>query len=93
MCLTNMVSKVCILIVLYNRLLQMASNAVPDDVLMNGALIRDLEAVAKDIALLQGVLMRTKETPNSSEVNFPLTLILKAALQRHLYICDCTTAP
>ncbi|KAJ8370633.1 hypothetical protein SKAU_G00106610 [Synaphobranchus kaupii] len=46
----------------------MASKAVPEDVLMNGALIRDLEVVAKDIALLRGVLMRTKETPYSSEV-------------------------
>ncbi|KAG7472412.1 hypothetical protein MATL_G00108550 [Megalops atlanticus] len=42
--------------------------ALPEDVLTNGALIRDLEEVAKDIALLHGVLMRTKETPNSSEV-------------------------
>ncbi|KAJ8257846.1 hypothetical protein GJAV_G00190370 [Gymnothorax javanicus] len=46
----------------------MASMAVPEEVLLNGSLIRDLEAVAKDAALLHGVLMRTKETPNSSEV-------------------------
>ncbi|KAG9332589.1 hypothetical protein JZ751_014687 [Albula glossodonta] len=46
----------------------MASKPVPEDLLMNGALIKDLEVVAKDIALLKGVLMRTKETPNSSEV-------------------------
>ncbi|KAJ8408044.1 hypothetical protein AAFF_G00262720 [Aldrovandia affinis] len=51
-----------------SRLLQMASKAVPEDVLMNGALIKDLEAVAKDIALLHGVIMRTKDAPNSSEV-------------------------
>ncbi|KAG5838383.1 glutathione synthetase isoform X1 [Anguilla anguilla] len=54
----------------------MVSKAVPEDVLMNGALIRDLEAVAKDTALLHGVLMRTKESPNSSEVvsYAPITL-------------------
>ncbi|KAJ8407979.1 hypothetical protein AAFF_G00262070 [Aldrovandia affinis] len=46
----------------------MASKAVPEDVLMNGALIKDLEAVAKDTALLHGLILRTKETPNSSEV-------------------------
>ncbi|KAJ8257844.1 hypothetical protein GJAV_G00190340 [Gymnothorax javanicus] len=47
---------------------KIASMAVPEEVLLNGALISDLEAVAKDAALLHGVLMRTKETPNSSEV-------------------------
>ncbi|KAI1892780.1 hypothetical protein AGOR_G00137050 [Albula goreensis] len=49
-------------------LIPMASKPVPEDLLMNGALIKDLEVVAKDVALLKGVLMRTKETPNSSEV-------------------------
>uniref|UniRef100_A0A8C7NXH2 Glutathione synthetase n=1 Tax=Oncorhynchus mykiss TaxID=8022 RepID=A0A8C7NXH2_ONCMY len=38
------------------------------DVLMDNDLIKDLVDVAKDSALLNGVLMRTKETPNSSEV-------------------------
>ncbi|XP_061114093.1 glutathione synthetase-like isoform X2 [Conger conger] len=46
----------------------MASMSMAEDVLMNEVLIRDLEAVAKDTAVLHGVLMRTKETPNSSEV-------------------------
>ncbi|XP_066558539.1 glutathione synthetase isoform X1 [Amia ocellicauda] len=42
--------------------------SVPEDVLVNEALIEDLQKLAKDTALLQGILMRTKETPNSSEV-------------------------
>lgn len=46
------------------------------EVLMNTALVEDLATVAKDAALLQGVLMRTRETPNSSElvIHAPLTL-------------------
>uniref|UniRef100_A0A7N8X0N5 Glutathione synthetase n=1 Tax=Mastacembelus armatus TaxID=205130 RepID=A0A7N8X0N5_9TELE len=45
-------------------------------VMMNTALIKDLADVAKDAALLQGVLMRIQETPNSSELvtYAPLTL-------------------
>ncbi|MGH0124492.1 UNVERIFIED_CONTAM: hypothetical protein FKN15_077177 [Acipenser sinensis] len=39
-----------------------------EDVLANEALLKDLVSVAKDAALLQGVLMRTKEEPNASEV-------------------------
>ncbi|KAL1021173.1 hypothetical protein UPYG_G00009750 [Umbra pygmaea] len=46
----------------------MAKNGIPEDVLMDTDLIKDLVDVAKDSALLNGVLMRTKETPNSSEV-------------------------
>ncbi|XP_041702221.1 glutathione synthetase [Coregonus clupeaformis] len=46
----------------------MAANGIPEDVLMDNDLIKDLVDVAKDSALLNGVLMRTKETPNSSEV-------------------------
>ncbi|XP_077458292.1 glutathione synthetase [Stigmatopora argus] len=41
---------------------------IPSELLMNNTLINDLAAVAKDAALLQGVLMRIKESPNSSEV-------------------------
>lgn len=48
---------------------RMASN-IPDEVMMDAALIKELVEVAKDAALLQGVLMRTKESPNSSEVFF-----------------------
>jgi len=39
-----------------------------DELMMNAALIEELAEVAKDEALLQGVLMRIQETPNSSEV-------------------------
>ncbi|XP_069035581.1 glutathione synthetase isoform X2 [Lepisosteus oculatus] len=46
----------------------MVSNPIPEEVLMNEALIQDLQEVAKDSALLQGVLMRTRESPSSSEV-------------------------
>ncbi|KAM4563030.1 glutathione synthetase isoform 1-T3 [Odontesthes bonariensis] len=39
-----------------------------DEVMMNAALIEELADAAKDEALLQGVLMRIQETPNSSEL-------------------------
>lgn len=44
------------------------AQGIPDDVMMNTALIKELAEVAKDAALQQGVLMRIKETPNSSEL-------------------------
>ncbi|KAI5612498.1 glutathione synthetase isoform X1, partial [Silurus asotus] len=44
------------------------AHGIPEEVLRNEELIKELEAVAKDSALLNGVLMRTKESPNSSEV-------------------------
>lgn len=44
------------------------AEGIPEEVMMNAALIKDLADVAKDAALLQGVLMRIQETPNSSEV-------------------------
>ncbi len=44
------------------------AQGIPDEVMMNTNLIKDLADVAKDAALLQGVLMRIQETPNSSEV-------------------------
>lgn len=44
------------------------AQGIPDEVMMNTTLIKDLADVAKDAALLQGVLMRIKETPNSSEL-------------------------
>ncbi|XP_051517776.1 glutathione synthetase-like isoform X2 [Myxocyprinus asiaticus] len=43
-------------------------SAIRKDVLRDENLIRNLEEIAKDTALLHGVLMRTKETPNSPEV-------------------------
>lgn len=44
------------------------AQGITDDVMMNVALIKELADVAKDAALLHGVLMRIKETPNSSEL-------------------------
>lgn len=44
------------------------AQGIPEEVMMNTALIKELADVAKDAALLQGVLMRTQETPNSSEL-------------------------
>ncbi|XP_066514813.1 glutathione synthetase [Hoplias malabaricus] len=46
----------------------MCTNGIPEDVLRNEDLIKRLEDVAKDTALLYGVLMRTKDKPNSPEV-------------------------
>ena len=46
------------------------AQGIPDEALMNTALIKHLADVAKDAALLQGVLMRIPEKPNSSEVRF-----------------------
>ncbi|KAF6723106.1 Glutathione synthetase [Oryzias melastigma] len=39
-----------------------------DEVMINSALVKELADVAKDEALLQGVLMRIQESPNSSEL-------------------------
>ncbi|XP_033485759.2 glutathione synthetase-like isoform X1 [Epinephelus lanceolatus] len=44
------------------------AQGIPDEIMMNTALIKDLADVAKDAALLQGALMRIQETPNSSEL-------------------------
>uniref|UniRef100_A0A8C7YCY0 Glutathione synthetase n=1 Tax=Oryzias sinensis TaxID=183150 RepID=A0A8C7YCY0_9TELE len=41
---------------------------IPDEVMKNPALVKELADVAKDEALLQGVLMRIQESPNSSEL-------------------------
>ncbi|KAM3617617.1 uncharacterized protein V6R79_008991 [Siganus canaliculatus] len=41
---------------------------IPDTVMKNPTLLKELAEVAKDEALLQGVLMRIHETPNSSEL-------------------------
>lgn len=42
---------------------------IPDEVMTDGNLIKRLADVAKDEALRLGILMRTKENPNSSEVS------------------------
>lgn len=44
------------------------AQGMPDEVLMNTTLIKELAETAKDAAALQGVLMRIQETPNSTEV-------------------------
>lgn len=44
------------------------AQGIPDEVMMNTALVKELADVAKDAALLQGVLMRIQESPNSSEL-------------------------
>ncbi|TDH11075.1 hypothetical protein EPR50_G00080430 [Perca flavescens] len=44
------------------------AQGIPDKIMTNTTLIKDLADVAKDAALLQGVLMRIHETPNSSEL-------------------------
>ncbi|XP_057683174.1 glutathione synthetase [Corythoichthys intestinalis] len=44
------------------------AQGIPSELLMNNTLISDLAEVAKDAALLHGVLLRIKESPNSSEV-------------------------
>ena len=41
---------------------------IPEAILSDTRLLQHLAEVAKDTALLNGVLMRTKEEPNSSEV-------------------------
>lgn len=46
----------------------MATTGIPEEVLRNDELIKKLEEIAKDAALMNGILMRTKETPNASEV-------------------------
>lgn len=40
-----------------------------EDVLKDENLVKNIQEIAKDTALLHGVLMRTKETPNSSDVS------------------------
>lgn len=47
---------------------RMATAGIPEEVLRNEQLIQKLEEIAKDAALMSGILMRTKETPNGSEV-------------------------
>ncbi|TMS01560.1 Glutathione synthetase [Larimichthys crocea] len=44
------------------------AQGIPDEVLMNSALMKELAEAAKDAAALHGVLMRIQETPNSTEL-------------------------
>ncbi|XP_018530873.1 glutathione synthetase [Lates calcarifer] len=44
------------------------AQGIPEEVMLNTTLIKDLADVGKDAALLQGVIMRIQDTPNSSEL-------------------------
>ncbi|XP_029470116.1 glutathione synthetase [Rhinatrema bivittatum] len=57
-----------------------------EDILFNKKLIEDVAAIAVDTALLQGVLMRTKEEPNTSEVvNYAPFSLLPSVVPRSLF--------
>ncbi|XP_028266550.1 glutathione synthetase-like [Parambassis ranga] len=68
------------------------AQGTPDNMMMNTELIKDLADVAKDVALLKGVLMRIQESPNSSELvtYAPFTLfptpVPKAVFQQALAV-------
>lgn len=47
------------------------------DILQNVELIQYVAPIAIDIALLQGVLMRTKDDPNASDVSSKLEFMLQ----------------
>lgn len=57
------------ILLFHSRQMSMASQRIPDELLRNEELIKELERIAKDSLLMHGVLMRIKESPNSSEVN------------------------
>ncbi|KAM9786202.1 glutathione synthetase [Neosynchiropus ocellatus] len=59
---------------------------MPEEVLKNTALIKDLAEAAKDMALLKGVLMRVKESPNGSElVTYAPFTLFPSPLPKALY--------
>ncbi|XP_040290884.1 glutathione synthetase isoform X2 [Bufo bufo] len=56
------------------------------DVYNNAALLEEIAPNAVDAALLQGIVMRTKESPNSSDVvNFAPFTLLPSPVPRHLF--------
>lgn len=63
-----------------------------EHVLKDENLIKNIEEIAKDTALLHGVLMRTKETPNSPEVrahhSFKCLEEMSSRHQQALFISD-----
>ncbi|XP_053552989.1 glutathione synthetase [Bombina bombina] len=66
--------------------LQFTMTTVWKDIYSNKDLLTELEAIAIDKALLQGVLMRTKDRPNSSEVvNFAPFTLLPSPVPRALF--------
>lgn len=57
-----------------------------EDVFSNAQLLEEVAPIAVDSALLQGVLMRTKESPNSSDVvNFAPFTLLPSPVPRTLF--------
>ncbi|XP_069740418.1 glutathione synthetase isoform X2 [Narcine bancroftii] len=61
-----------------------------DDVLQNHSLIQHLTLAAKDAALLQGVLMRTKEEPSSSEtICFAPITLFPSPVPKNLFDQAC----
>ncbi|XP_035378527.1 glutathione synthetase [Electrophorus electricus] len=46
----------------------MSAGGIPEDVLRDDNLIKGLEELAKDTAVMHGVVMRTKDSPNCPEV-------------------------
>ncbi|XP_030067274.1 glutathione synthetase [Microcaecilia unicolor] len=57
-----------------------------DDILLNKQLIEDVVPIAVDAALLQGVLMRTKEEPNASDmVNYAPFSLFPSPVPRTLF--------
>ncbi|CAI9580594.1 unnamed protein product, partial [Staurois parvus] len=61
-------------------------SALWEDVFSNAQLLEEVAPIAVDFALLQGVLMRTKESPNSSDVvNFAPFTLLPSPVPRSLF--------
>ncbi|XP_053706270.1 glutathione synthetase-like [Synchiropus splendidus] len=59
---------------------------IPEEVLQNSELMKDLAEVAKDMALLKGVLMRIQESPNGSElVTYAPFTLFPTPLPKALY--------
>lgn len=54
--------------VLPNRPIVMATNALLEQLIINPDRLKNLVDEVKDLAFLHGIVMRTQENPNSSEV-------------------------
>ncbi|KAM9296340.1 glutathione synthetase [Gastrophryne carolinensis] len=60
--------------------------ALWEDIFSNAQVLEELEPIAIDTALMQGVIMRTKESPNSSDVvNFTPFSLLPSPVPRALF--------
>ncbi|KAM5135597.1 glutathione synthetase [Mantella aurantiaca] len=61
-------------------------SALWEDIFSNRQLLEEVAPIAVDTALLQGVVMRTKESPNSSDVvNFAPFTLLPSPVPRSLF--------